>query len=81
MTRAVILRPRAERDIRSAFDWYESQQRGLGDDFLNSVRQRLEDIGRLPDAFPVIYKNVRRARSFRSFHTLPFTLSNLRVSS
>ena len=33
MTRQFILRPRAEHDIRSAFEWYESQRAGLGAEF------------------------------------------------
>ncbi len=30
MTPQFILRPRAESDIQSAFEWYESQMPGLG---------------------------------------------------
>jgi len=61
MTYAVILRPRAEDDIRSAFEWYESQQPALGEDFLVHIRGTLEHIGEFPDASPLFYKGVRRA--------------------
>ena len=61
MTRRFILRPRAERDIQSAFEWYESQRRGLGDEFLTTVRERLAAIRDFPEADPIIYRDVRRA--------------------
>jgi hypothetical protein len=41
MTQRFIVRPRAEHDIQAAFEWYESEQPGLGNDFLSSLRQAL----------------------------------------
>lgn len=61
MTRRFILRPRAERDIQSTFEWYESKRPGLGDEFLVSLRERLETVQRSPELYPVLYRNVRRA--------------------
>ena len=61
MTQRFILRLRAERDIHSAFEWYESQQRGLGEEFLVALRDRLEVVRDFPDSCPVVYRNVRRA--------------------
>jgi len=61
MTRRFVLRPRAERDIQSTFEWYESQRSGLGDEFLASLRERLETVRSFPEAFPVLYRDVRRA--------------------
>jgi plasmid stabilization system protein ParE len=61
MTRRVILRPRAQNDLRSAFEWYESQRPGLGESFLAAVQQRLESIAAFPDANRVIYRQIRRA--------------------
>jgi toxin ParE1/3/4 len=61
MTRRFILRPRAENDIQAAFEWYESQRAGLGDQFLAAVRERLEAIRNFPDANPVVYRAIRRA--------------------
>ena len=60
MTFPVILRLRAEDDIRASFQWYESQQPGLGEDFLVHLRRTLERIGEYPQSFPIIYKAVRR---------------------
>lgn len=61
MTRRFFLRPRAENDIRSAFEWYESQRPGLGEEFLTAVRERLEAVRSFPESNPVIYRDVRRA--------------------
>lgn len=61
MTRRFVLRPRAENDIQSGFDWYESQRPGLGDEFLAAVREKLEAVDSFPESSPVIYRDVRRA--------------------
>jgi len=61
MTRQFILRPRAEDDIRSAFEWYESQRVGLGTEFLDALRERLEAVRAHPEANPVLYRGIRRA--------------------
>src|SRR5688500_6120454 len=61
MTRRFILRPRAENDIRSAFEWYESRRPRLGEQFLTAVRDRLESIREFPDANPIVYRDIRRA--------------------
>src|SRR5689334_12350584 len=60
MTRRLVLRPRAENDIQSGFEWYESQRPGLGDEFLAAVREKLEAIRSFPESSPVIYRDVRR---------------------
>ena len=61
MTRQFILRARAEHDIRSAFEWYESQRAGLGAEFLAALRERLEAVHSQPEANPVLYRGIRRA--------------------
>ena len=61
MTRRFIVRPRAERDIQSAYDWYESQEPGLGEEFLKAAWKRLDAIRDFPESCPIIYRDVRRA--------------------
>ena len=61
MTRQFVLRSRAEHDIRSAFDWYESQRAGLGAEFLAALRERLEAVRAYPESSPVLYRGIRRA--------------------
>lgn len=75
MTRRFIIRPQAERDIQSAYDWYESQEPGVGERFLEAVRKRLEAIRDFPESCPIIYRDVRRAVVAR-FPTLSSMLCN-----
>ena len=60
MTRQLVLRPRAERDIQSAFQSYELQRAGLGDEFLRALRARLDLISDFPESCPVLYRSIRR---------------------
>jgi plasmid stabilization system protein ParE len=61
MTRRVILRQRAQNDLRLAFEWYAAQRQGLGESFLAAVEERLESIAAFPFANRVIYRQIRRA--------------------
>jgi plasmid stabilization system protein ParE len=61
MTRAVMLRPRAEDDIRAGYRWYKSQQSELGEEFLVHLRLALERISEFPESSPIVHKSVRRA--------------------
>lgn len=61
MTARFVLSPRAESDIQSAFEWYESQRPGLGEQYLAALREKLEFVRDHPQASPVVYRNVRRA--------------------
>jgi len=37
MIEPVIFTPEADDDVAASYDWYESQEPGLGEDFLRSV--------------------------------------------
>jgi hypothetical protein len=39
MTWEVLLRPRAEADLKEARAWYEERQPGLGEQFVDAVAQ------------------------------------------
>jgi len=61
VTLEVRLRREAEEDLEDAASWYESQQAGLGQQFLDEVLKALETISETPLGFSVIYRNTRRA--------------------
>ena len=61
MTHTVRIRPDAEWDIEDAARWYESQQRGLGRAFLDSVSETLHLIQENPLAFPRVHRDSHRA--------------------
>ena len=80
MTRRFILRPRAESDIRSIFEWYESQQRGLGEEFLVSLRERLEAIRDNSESCAVVYRDIRRAVMARFPYLVFYIVQPMRVA-
>lgn len=44
----------AELELEAAVDWYDVQQPGLGDDFLQSVEESLEFVLEWPSIAPVV---------------------------
>ena len=61
MSRELIIRPEAETDLADAFEWYEARVPGLGLEFIRTVDSLFSSIIRNPQAYPVVYKTVRRA--------------------
>lgn len=57
----LLVQPQAESEIADAFFWYETQDEGLGNEFLRAVDVCLSAIQRHPMSYPLIYKQIRRA--------------------
>lgn len=55
-----VLRPAAAADVEEAWQWYEAQREGLGDEFLQVVQQAIESIGAFPESAPVVLRDIRR---------------------
>ena len=55
------LRPLARAEIQEAYEWYEERRPGLGEEFLEAVREVLEAVENAPLRYPVIRRSVRRA--------------------
>ncbi len=66
----VIIRPEAESDIEDAYQWYEAQRKGLGENFLLCVEEGLARITRNPEIYSVVYKDIRRIL----IHRFPFSV-------
>jgi plasmid stabilization system protein ParE len=62
MKLAVVFRPEAGADVYSARRWYENQQPGLGDQFLNALRDTIEKIQDMPRMYVEVSDAVRRAK-------------------
>ena len=60
MSLVLVLRRAAEDDVREAHSWYESRRVGLGEDFLASVEQGLEQLRFAPTAYTQIHGDIRR---------------------
>ena len=60
--RQIIVRPEAETEVQTAFDWYEAQSDGLGLEFLRAIEACLSGVARNPFAYTVAkLPNIRRA--------------------
>ena len=51
----------AEKDIKEAFNWYESQRQALGMSFLSELESILEQIQENPQLYAFVHKTIRRA--------------------
>ena len=53
-----------EEDLRDAADFYERQQKGLGNAFLDTYEEKLREIAASPKRFPIAdpRRSIRRAR-------------------
>jgi plasmid stabilization system protein ParE len=61
MTKEIRLREEAEADLSEAAIWYQQQQRGLGNEFLDEVLSLFQSIQNHPRAYPIVHREVRRA--------------------
>lgn len=61
MTQKIIIRPEAERDIFSAYDWYDEQQLGLGAEFAQELSDSMDLIIDFPKMYTELYRGIRRA--------------------
>jgi toxin ParE1/3/4 len=59
MKRNIGFDPIAEKDLQTAYDYYEAQQAGLGEEFLIEIDESLELLLSYPFAFPNKYKYLR----------------------
>jgi toxin ParE1/3/4 len=78
MNLPVILAPAAGRESEQAADWYE-QTAGLGADSVDRVQQALDRIGRMPEAAPAIFMDIRRVRVQRFPYSVLYHLLDDRV--
>ena len=79
MIRTFIVRPEAEIDLAEAYDWYEHQRQGLGEDFFLRVEAAFESIRYDPQVCTKIYKNVRRKLVRRFPYGIFFAISQNKI--
>jgi plasmid stabilization system protein ParE len=61
MIERVIFTAEADDDIAASYDWFESREPGLGEEFLRCVEARVLTIQRHPDLYPAATGTFRRA--------------------
>ena len=65
--RRIVVRPSATADIAEAYDWYESQRDGLGEEFLAALTATQARLLEYPESHPVLHRDTRRALLPRRF--------------
>ncbi len=61
MIELVIFLSEADDDVAASYDWYESQEPGLGEDFLRSIEACVNGMQRHPEMYPIAIEEFRRA--------------------
>jgi len=75
----LVIRPRAETDLREARGWYESQRPGLGAEFLAEIEAALQALVRDPQRYTIYYRGFRRLFVRRFPYKLFYRLEGDRV--
>ncbi|MEX0718898.1 MAG: type II toxin-antitoxin system RelE/ParE family toxin [Planctomycetaceae bacterium] len=61
MSWPVVINPLAEQDLSDAWDWYDAQRDGLGDEFLECVEEALDGLRTMPQMYGKVFQELRRA--------------------
>jgi plasmid stabilization system protein ParE len=61
MVEHVIFTAEADDDVVESYDWYESREPGLGEEFLRSIEACIRGIQRYPEMYPIAIDEFRRA--------------------
>lgn len=56
----LILAPEVEEDLAEAYEWYEQQRLGLGEEFLSCIDASIQTIHRSPQMYEMVYESYRR---------------------
>ncbi len=61
MNRSIVFRAEAETEFDEAFDWYDSQQVGLGVSFAAAIQATLDAIAANPLIHSVVFADIRKS--------------------
>ena len=75
----LVIRPRAETDLREALDWYESKRTGLGAEFLAEIESAIQALVHDPDRYTIYYRGFRRVFVRRFPYKLFYRLEGDRI--
>lgn len=67
-------RPEAVDDVVMAFDWHEAARPGLGEEFRGALADAELLLARTPEAFPVVYRDLRRLLLHRFPYSIYFSI-------
>ena len=70
MSLKTVIVPKAKQELRDAFNWYENQTKGLGEEFLVAANTAKLAAEREPEIYPKVFKDIRKA----TIQRFPFCL-------
>jgi len=76
---SLVFKPEVYDDIKIAYDWYEEQRIGLGEDFLLTLEASYAQISRMPKAYQAIYGTVRRKLTSRFPYGIFFVIKDTQL--
>ncbi len=79
MNYALVFRPEVRDELDEAFQWYERQKVGLGDEFFDCIDEMLNRVCLMPEACPVVYRDVRRAVVKRFPYAIYYRILSSRI--
>ncbi len=80
MSLPVVFQAGVRDEIDDAYDWYEKQRLGLGEDFLVEVQSVLGRIEQNPELHAPSYRNVRHARVKRFPYAVYYRIDHDRIA-
>jgi len=88
MSRQLKFMAAARLELETAYDWYEREAAGLGEDLAIEVGHQVERIAINPLQFPIVHRDIRRVRLrrfpyalfFRSDHDAIYVIACLHAS-
>jgi toxin ParE1/3/4 len=75
----LVIRPRAETDLREARSWYENQRAGLGTEFLAEIDTTIQILMRDPQRHPIYYRGFYRVLARRFPYKVFYRLEGDRI--
>lgn len=79
MDYVLVFRPEVRDELDEAYSWYENQQAGLGDEFLECVDEILNRICQMPESYAVVYSDIRRAVLQRFPYAIYYRIVSSRI--
>jgi len=74
MSYKLIVRDKALAELNDAYDWYEEQSLGLGDDFVSEIEKCYHKLIANPTHYPFLYPKDRRIKTNRFPYVLIFRI-------
>ncbi|MCW3125638.1 MAG: plasmid stabilization system [Bacteroidetes bacterium] len=75
----LIIKEEAYKDIQTAHDYYEEQQNGLGDQFVEEVKEKIAYVRKYPLHFQKVYKEFRQILIDRFPYLLIYEISDKEI--